>query len=63
MTESPETTCNDGQDNDCDGEFDGDDTDCQGGQCIPAGKEKGKRCSDGIDNDCDGDIDGADSEC
>lgn len=63
VTENPEVSCSDGQDNDCDGLTDGADPDCQGG-CVPtSSKEKGPRCSDGIDNDCDGLIDGADPDC
>jgi FtsP/CotA-like multicopper oxidase with cupredoxin domain len=34
QTEDPEVSCSDGQDNDCDGLYDGDDPDCQGtGAC------------------------------
>jgi hypothetical protein len=62
VTESPETSCSDGIDNDCDSEIDLDDSDCSG-SCEPDGREKGKKCSDGIDNDCDGLVDGADPEC
>lgn len=36
-TESPEQSCSDGQDNDCDGQTDGSDSDCGGGTCTPAG--------------------------
>ncbi len=35
--ETPETSCADGQDNDCDGLTDTDDSDCQGGSCEPKG--------------------------
>jgi len=62
VTESPETSCSDGIDNDCDSEIDLDDSDCSG-SCEPDGREKGKKCSDGIDNDCDGLVDSADPEC
>ena len=60
--ETPELTCNDGKDNDCDGLTDCDDVDDCGtspscGDCtlieFPA-------CFDGLDNDCDGDTDCAD---
>jgi hypothetical protein len=60
--ETPELTCNDGKDNDCDGLTDCDDVDDCGtdpscGECtlieFPA-------CFDGLDNDCDGDFDCAD---
>lgn len=43
-TETPETTCNDGLDNDCDGNADCDDTDCTGDP----------DCIDCTDNDGDG---------
>jgi hypothetical protein len=36
-TESNEVSCNDGLDNDCDGDVDNSDTDCQGGSCTPFG--------------------------
>lgn len=45
-TENPEMSCNDGQDNDCDGLTDGADPDCQGGGCFP----NGASCS--VDSDC-----------
>jgi hypothetical protein len=61
VTEDPEATCDDGQDNDCDGLTDDTDSDCGG--CVPTGNEKGKKCSDGLDNDCDGLTDGADPDC
>ncbi len=50
-TESPETSCGDGVDNDCDGLVDGDDPDCQ--TCLPAGAS----CTDNADccsNKCKG---------
>lgn len=62
-----ETNCNDGIDNDCDGNTDCGDADCSEippCDCVPThSKEKGPRCSDGIDNDCDGLIDGDDPDC
>lgn len=45
-------TCNDGWDNDCDGQTDANDPDCSGQQCIPT-----EEICDGFDNDCDGQID------
>ncbi len=47
--------CADGMDNDCDGDIDCADTDCQ------VGTES--LCADGIDNDCDGIIDCFDVDC
>ncbi|HVS03674.1 MAG TPA: S8 family serine peptidase, partial [Thermoanaerobaculia bacterium] len=47
VTESPETSCSDGVDNDCDGKVDLDDTDCQtGGSCNVTG------ASCGVNSDC-----------
>jgi hypothetical protein len=60
-TESPETSCSDGLDNDCDGFVDLDDSDCQGGCTITENPETS--CSDGLDNDCDGSVDLDDSDC
>ena len=58
-TESPELTCDDGVDNDCDGFTDVLDSDCE---CDPTeGSEVS--CNDGVDNDCDGSIDLNDSDC
>ncbi len=57
VTESPEVSCSDGIDNDCDGTVDGADPDCGGTS------EKGPRCSDDLDNDLDGFIDCLDSDC
>ncbi len=54
-TESPESSCFDGTDNDCDEAADCADSDCQGGS--------ENNCGDGKDNDCDGLIDDADSDC
>ena len=36
-TESPEQSCSDGLDNDCDGLTDSNDSDCGGGTCTPSG--------------------------
>ena len=54
VTESPETSCFDGQDNDCDGDVDGDDSDCGTG-----GLPKGAACianSDCASNKCKGKV-------
>ena len=48
--------CNDGVDNDCDGDIDSADLDC----CTATGAEV---CSDGQDNDCDGKVDDFDPDC
>lgn len=50
-----EGVCGDGIDNDCDGDIDCADTDCQGGTEAT--------CNDGIDNDCDGMVDCVDADC
>ncbi len=51
--------CNNGADDDEDGDTDCDDSDCvDAGNCNPEGD-----CGDGIDNDEDGDVDCADSDC
>lgn len=57
-----ELTCDDYFDNDGDGLFDCEDTDCVGVE--PCGAENTEaRCSDGFDNDNDGGVDCADSDC
>jgi glucose/arabinose dehydrogenase len=61
VTENPEVSCSDGQDNDCDGLVDLADPDCQG-PCIPDEASE-LTCDDGIDNDCDGLIDTDDPDC
>lgn len=38
ITESPEASCSDGLDNDCDGLFDAADSDCSGGSCSASGQ-------------------------
>jgi hypothetical protein len=53
-----EVTCNDGQDNDCDGLIDTADPDCQ--VCVPDETPE-QSCFDGNDNDCDELIDCADT--
>ena len=51
--------CNDGIDNDADGDTDCADADCVGNAvCLEAGN-----CGDGVDNDLDGDTDCADADC
>lgn len=73
--ESPEKTCTDGGDNDCDGKIDCADTDCDGKACstgsIPSGVCKagtcqcgtsGEDCANGMDDDCDGLVDCADAD-
>ncbi len=73
--EDTELRCNDGFDNDCDGDFDCDDPGCfgacicggacdDGGMCSPSGAENTElRCNDGFDNDCDGSFDCDDPSC
>jgi hypothetical protein len=51
-TETPEATCNDGVDNDCDGTTDLGDQDCA---CVPTGTPE--TVCNGIDDDCDGTAD------
>jgi len=55
-----EVTCNDGQDNDCDGLTDAADPDCQ--TCVPSETPE-QSCFDGNDNDCDTLTDCADNDC
>jgi glucose/arabinose dehydrogenase len=61
VTENPEVSCSDGQDNDCDGFIDLDDLDCQG-PCTPT-EDSELTCDDGVDNDCDGLTDTDDPDC
>ena len=59
--EAHELTCDDGLDNDVDGDFDCDDADCASfTACLPATETI---CDDGLDDDGDGDIDCNDSDC
>jgi hypothetical protein len=60
-TEDPEVSCNDGVDNDCDGDTDLVDTDCGGG--CTATEDPEVTCDDGVDNDCDGNTDAEDTDC
>ncbi len=61
VSESPEATCDDGLDNDCDGDTDDADADCVVACSQTESPEA--TCNDGLDNDCDGDIDDADLDC
>lgn len=59
FAQSTEVLCNDGADNDGDGQVD-----CADGSCqFAANVERGCNCYDGVDNDGDGRIDQADSNC
>ena len=74
-SQSSESTCNDGFDNDCDGLIDCADPQCAGDpcgangricsgvNCICPGGSTESNCGDGVDNDCDGQTDCADSNC
>lgn len=53
VTENPEVSCSDGQDNDCDGLTDGADPDCQGGTCAPVG-DSCAAAADCCSNKCKG---------
>ena len=60
--ETPEATCNDGIDNDCDGDIDCFDDDCSGDPacaCVPSPEI----CDNGVDDDCDGLVDCDDGDC
>jgi len=70
-----ESSCGDGEDNDCDADADCADPDCDGapcgadglscveGECTCSGGGTESACGDGVDNDCDGKIDCADDDC
>ncbi|NNK32399.1 MAG: hypothetical protein HKP02_04695, partial [Xanthomonadales bacterium] len=62
ITEDPEESCSDGVDNDCDGDFDCNDSDCADDFVCTCEPEP-EICDDGIDNDCDGFIDCDDVDC
>ncbi|MGB5175725.1 MAG: hypothetical protein WBQ30_13390, partial [Thermoanaerobaculia bacterium] len=62
ITEDPEATCDDGLDNDCDGDFDCFDADCDTNpacECQPVDEI----CDNGTDDDCDGLVDCDDPDC
>ena len=69
--QSPESTCGDASDNDCDGDTDCGDADCSGITCsgsgtacnFAAGSCEETACNDGVDNDDDGNADCGDSDC
>ncbi len=74
--EMSETTCDDGEDNDCDGLIDCADENCSDLKCGPfgfvcdgtscvcsGGQSMETTCDDGIDNDCNGATDCADVNC
>jgi hypothetical protein len=56
--EATAAACSDGQDNDCDGQ-----TDCQDSACLNNPESTIATCGDGRDNDCDGKTDCQDSDC
>jgi YVTN family beta-propeller protein len=58
LTPTPEI-CDDGVDNDGDGDVDCADSDCAGDPACP----EPEICDDGVDNDGDGDVDCDDSDC
>ncbi len=74
-SQTSESDCSDGYDNDCDGDTDCGDTDCNGvscgtngvvcsgGACLCPGEGAELLCADGVDNDCDGQTDCADGDC
>lgn len=55
--------CEDGMDNDSDGDTDDLDADCDGGSSSISSVSVSENCGDGKDNDGDGDTDGLDSDC
>ena len=61
VSESPETSCSDGIDNDCDGAVDSNDLDCPQ-PCVPTQTVE-LDCQDGLDNDCNDLTDGDDANC
>lgn len=60
--EPTEVTCDDGIDNDNDGDIDCEDTDCTG-TALCGDENTTAFCSDNFDNDADGDIDCDDTDC
>lgn len=64
MHEAAPGICEDGVDNDSDGDVDGLDDDCDEGTSLSSSSMgMGEDCSDGIDNDGDGDVDDLDDDC
>ena len=62
--ETTAEACQDGSDNDGDGQADCEDSDCAGFLfCAPVRENTAAACQDGSDNDGDGDVDCDDSEC
>ena len=60
----PAEICDDGIDNDLDGDTDCADADCSADPaCAPPPPPPAEICDDGIDNDLDGDTDCADADC
>jgi hypothetical protein len=55
-----ETACDDGRDDDCDGNMDCADPECTS-QCSCEPVES--KCTDGVDDDCDGKLDCTDDDC
>jgi len=55
--------CEDGMDNDGDGDIDDLDADCDRGSSSISSVSVSEDCGDGQDNDGDGDADGLDSDC
>ncbi|HEX5038156.1 MAG TPA: thrombospondin type 3 repeat-containing protein [bacterium] len=58
---TPETNCDDGEDNDHDGKVDCEDTDCSANPSLCPSTET--NCNDGNDDDHDGETDCDDSDC
>lgn len=58
-----ETDCDDGLDNDGDGDFDCDDADCADDPACDGGGGPETNCGNGVDDDGDGPIDCADTDC
>jgi hypothetical protein len=61
--EDPEVSCNDGEDNDCNGLRDCDDPNCSDEPICCEANPLGEICGDEEDNDCDGKIDCDDFDC
>ena len=73
--QSSESICNDGNDNDCDGQTDCSDSQCAGDPCGSNGRicisnicqcpgsSPETNCGNATDDDCDGQVDCADNDC